>query len=75
LVFSKTVSKGRVVSQSAAAGRHLANGAAVNLAVSKGPRQVRVVLCYRYHTLHVTKAVAKKLRKRGATLGRCRPRR
>ena len=75
LVFSKTVSKGRVVSQSAAAGRHLANGAAVNLAVSKGPRQVRVVLCYRYHTLHVTKAVAKKLRKSGATLGRCRPRR
>ena len=58
------------MSQGAPAGRELANGASVNLAVSKGP--VKVTLCYRHRTIKVTKAVAKKLLKHGAKLGVCR---
>jgi hypothetical protein len=71
-VYSRVVAKGRVVSQSASAGQQLANGASVNLAVSKGRRPVKVTLCYRHHTVHVTKAVARRLRRHGAKLGACR---
>jgi len=74
--FSRTVAKGRVISQAAAAGKQLANGASVNLVVSKGRAPfrppLRVTLCYRHHTVHVTRAVARTLRKHGATLGACR---
>jgi hypothetical protein len=74
--FSKTVARGRVISQAAAPGRQLANGALVNLVVSKGRAPfrppVRVTLCYRHHTVHVTKAVARRLRRHGATFGPCR---
>jgi hypothetical protein len=67
--FSRVVASGRVLSQAVVPGKQLANGAPVKLAVSKG----RVVmLCYRHHTLHVTKAVAKKLGRHGASLGACR---
>jgi hypothetical protein len=76
LAFSSAVAAGRVISQGAAAGSTLANGAAVDLVVSKGkaPKKppARVTLCYRHHTVHVTKAAAKKLRKHGATAGACR---
>jgi beta-lactam-binding protein with PASTA domain len=76
--FSETVGKGRVISQAVAPGKQLKNGAAVNLAVSKGRAPfrppLRVTLCYRHHTVHVTRAVAKKLRRHGATLGACRRR-
>lgn len=68
--YSSKVRKGRVISQGVVAGTKLANGAAVSLVVSRGP--VKVTICYRHRTLHVTKAVAKNLRKRGATLGPCR---
>jgi beta-lactam-binding protein with PASTA domain len=71
--FSSRVAKGRVISQSAAPGTHLSNGAAVNLVLSKGRAPVKkVTLCYKHRTVHVTKAVAKKLRKHGAKLGACR---
>jgi beta-lactam-binding protein with PASTA domain len=72
--YSSRVRKGRVISQGVAAGTKLANGAAVSLAVSKGRAPVKVTVCYRHRTLHVTKAVARNLRKRGATLGACRRR-
>jgi hypothetical protein len=68
--YSSKVRKGRVISQGVVAGTKLANGAAVSLVISRGP--VKVTICYRHRTLHVTKAVAKNLRKRGATLGPCR---
>jgi len=71
-VYSRVVAKGRVVSQSAPAGQQLANGTSVNLAVSKGRRPAKVTLCYRHHTVHVTKAVARRLRRHGAKLGTCR---
>ena len=65
-----------MIAQAAAPGKQLANGASVNLVVSKGRAPfrppVRVTLCYRHHTVHVTRAVAKRLRKQGATLGVCR---
>jgi hypothetical protein len=52
---------------------HCAVGAAVNLVISKGRAPVKkVTLCYMHRTVHVTKAVAKKLRKHGAKLGACR---
>jgi PKD domain-containing protein/PASTA domain-containing protein/List-Bact-rpt repeat protein len=70
--YSSRVRKDRVISQGVAAGTKLANGAAVSLVVSKGP--VMVTICYRRRTLHVTKPVAKRLRRRGSTLGPC-PRR
>jgi hypothetical protein len=77
--FSRTVLIGRVISQGAAPGTQLANGAAVNLLVSKGRAPllppVRVTLCYRHRTVHVTRAVARRLRRHGATLGPCRRRR
>jgi len=77
--FSSTVRTGRVISQGIAAGAQRANGAAVSLVVSKGRAPfkppVRVTICYRHHTLHVTRAVWRRLHKHGATLGRCRPRR
>jgi hypothetical protein len=76
--FSRTVGKGRVISQAAAPGKRLATGAVVNLVVSKGRAPfrppLRVTLCYRHHTVHVTRAVAKRLRRHGATLGACRRR-
>jgi hypothetical protein len=71
-VFSKTVAKGRVISQSAPPGGQLANGASIDLVVSKGPPPVKVTLCYRHRTVRVTKSVARKLRRQGAKLGTCR---
>ena len=77
--YSSRVAKGRVISQGVAAGTQRANGAAVSLVVSKGRAPfnppVRVTICYRHRTLHVTRAVWRRLHKHGATLGRCRPRR
>jgi len=70
--FSRAVARGRVISQGAAPGRKLASGAAVSLRVSKGRAPVKVTLCYRRHTVHVTRAVATKLRRHGAKLGLCR---
>jgi len=76
--FSRTVRLGRVISQGAAPGTRLAKGASVALLVSKGRAPlrppVRVTLCYRHHTVHVTRAVARRLRRHGATLGPCRRR-
>jgi hypothetical protein len=71
-VYSRTVAKGRVVSQSVRAGAQLAAGASVNLAVSKGRRPVKVTLCYKHRTIKVSKAVAARLRKQGAKLGACK---
>jgi PASTA domain len=77
--FWSTIRAGRVISQGIAAGAHRANGAAVSLVVSKGRAPfrppIRVTICYRHRTLHVTRAVWRRLHKHGATLGRCRPRR
>jgi PKD domain/PASTA domain/Divergent InlB B-repeat domain len=73
--FSRAVAKGRVIFQSAAPGKQLANGASVNLVVSKGRAlkpPVKVTICYRHRTVSVTKAVAKTLRKHGAKLGACK---
>jgi len=61
-----------VISQAAAPGKQLGNGASINLVVSKG--QAPLTLCYRHHTVHVTTTVARRLRKQGATLGACRRR-
>jgi hypothetical protein len=73
--YSRAVLKGRVISQGKAPGTHLANGATVDLVVSKGRAPAtRVTLCYRSRTVHVTKAVARKLRRSGATIGVCRKR-
>jgi beta-lactam-binding protein with PASTA domain len=68
------VRKGRVISQAVAPGKQLATGARVNLAVSKGRAPFKVTLCYRHHTVQVTRAVAKRLRSHGARLGACRKR-
>jgi len=71
--YSRAFSKGRVISQGAVPGTRLPSGAAVNLVVSKGRAPAtRVTLCYRSRTVHVTKAVARKLRRVGATIGICR---
>jgi PASTA domain-containing protein len=74
--FSRTIGKGRVISQAATPGKQLASGAKVNLVVSKGRAPfrppLRVTLCYRHHTVHVSRAVAKRLRRHGALLGACR---
>lgn len=70
--FSRVVRKGRVISQAVAPGKQLASGAGVNLAVSKGRAPFKVTLCYRHHTVHVTRAVAKRLRSHGARPGACR---
>jgi beta-lactam-binding protein with PASTA domain len=67
--YSSRVRRGRVISQGVAVGTKLANGAAVSLVISRGP--VTVTVCYRRRTLHVTKAVAKRLRSHGATIGPC----
>jgi PKD repeat protein len=75
LAYSKTIAKGLVISQSVAAGRQLTNGATVNLVVSKGRPPAKVTLCYRHRTIRVTKAVARKLRRHGATPGACPTRR
>jgi uncharacterized repeat protein (TIGR02543 family) len=73
---SKTIPKGLIISQSPAAGSTGSNGEAVNVVVSSGapkkPPVKRITLCYRHHTVHVTKAAAKKLRKHGAKLGACK---
>jgi len=68
--FSR-VARGRVISQAMAPGKQLANGASVNLVVSKGRAPFRLTLCYRHRTVHVTRAVAIKLRRLGAKLGAC----
>jgi hypothetical protein len=60
-----------VISQAMAPGMQLANGASVNLVVSKGRAPFRLTLCYRHRTVHVTRAVAIKLRRLGAKLGAC----
>jgi hypothetical protein len=77
--YSRTVRRGRVISQGVAAGTKLANGAAVALVVSKGRAPftppVRVTVCYRHRTLHVTRAVWRRLHRHGATLGACKKRR
>ncbi|HEX6680045.1 MAG TPA: PASTA domain-containing protein [Gaiellaceae bacterium] len=77
--YSSKVLRGRVISQGVAAGTNRADGAAVSLVVSKGIAPfrppVRVTVCYRHRTLHVTRAVWRRLHRHGATLGRCRPRR
>jgi hypothetical protein len=73
--YSRTVRKGRVISQGVAAGTQLANGAAVSLVLSKGRAPVKVAICYRHRTLHVTRAVWRRLHRRGATLGACKKRR
>jgi Divergent InlB B-repeat domain/PKD domain/PASTA domain len=77
--FSRIVRLGRVISQGVPPGTQLARGASVALVVSKGRAPlrppVRVTLCYRHHTVHVTRAVARRLRRHGATLGPCRRRR
>ena len=77
--YSSNVRQGRVISQGLAAGTQRANGAAVSLVVSRGVAPfrpaVRVTICYRHRTLHVTRAVWRRLHRHGATLGRCRPRR
>jgi hypothetical protein len=77
--YSARARKGRVIAQGVAAGTHLANNAPVALVVSKGPAPfrppVRVTICYRHRTLHVTRTVWRRLHKHGATLGRCKPRR
>jgi uncharacterized repeat protein (TIGR02543 family) len=72
--YSSKVRKGRVISQGVVAGTKLANGAVVSLVVSKGRAPVKVTVCYRRRTLHVTRVVAKRLRSRGATVGPCRRR-
>ena len=70
---SRTVSKGRVIAQGAVPGTHLASGATVDLVVSRGRAPAtKVTLCFRSRTVHVTKAVARKLRRNGATVGSCR---
>ena len=77
--YSSTVRNGRVISQGVAAGTQRATGAAVSLVVSKGVAPfrppVRLTVCYRHRTLHVTRVVWRRLHRHGATLGRCRPRR
>jgi beta-lactam-binding protein with PASTA domain len=74
--FSTLVPKNRVISQNVPAGTQLANGSAVSVVVSLGPKPkkppAKMTVCYRRHTLHVTKKVAAKLRKHGAKLGACR---
>jgi hypothetical protein len=76
--YSTKVAKGRVISQGVAPGTTIANGSLVALVVSKGRAPfrppVRVTICYRHHTLHVTRAVWRRLHRHGATLGRCRRR-
>jgi hypothetical protein len=70
--FSRAIAKGRVISQAAAPGKQLANGASINLLVSKG--RAPLALCYRHRTVHVTRAVAARLIRQGARLGACRQR-
>jgi hypothetical protein len=43
--------------------------------VKKTPPAKKVTLCFRHHTVHVTKAKAKTLRKHGAKLGACKKKR
>jgi hypothetical protein len=73
--YSRTVRIGRVISQGVAAGTQLADGAAVALVVSKGRAPAKVTLCYRHQTVHVTRAVARRLLRHGARLGPCSRRR
>jgi hypothetical protein len=74
--FSSTVASGRVVSQSPAPGAERSNGAPVNIVISKGraPKKPppKVTLCYRHHSVKVTEARAKVLRKHGAKHGACK---
>jgi beta-lactam-binding protein with PASTA domain len=73
--YSRTVRKGRILSQSVAPAKQLANGSAVGVVVSRGRKPVpKVTLCYRRHTIKVTKAKAKILRRHGAKLGACKKR-
>jgi beta-lactam-binding protein with PASTA domain len=67
------VRKGRVISQAVSPATQLPANSTVDLVVSKGQAPPpKVTLCYRHHTLKVTKKVAKKLRKHGARLGACK---
>jgi beta-lactam-binding protein with PASTA domain len=71
--YSKTIAKGRVISQSVAPGAQLPANTRVNLVVSKGKAPApKVTLCYKHHTVKVTKAKAKALRRHGAKLGACK---
>jgi subtilisin family serine protease len=76
---SKTVPFGRVISQSVGRGTQLPLGSAINLVGSLGrpkkPPAKKVTLCYRHHTIKVTKAKAKKLLKHGAKRGACKKKR
>jgi hypothetical protein len=76
--YSTKVATGRVISQGVAPGTTIASGSPVALVVSKGRAPfrppVRVTICYRHRTLHVTRAVWRRLHRHGATLGRCRRR-
>jgi beta-lactam-binding protein with PASTA domain len=76
--FSSTVPAGRIASQSVSPGTSLANGATVNVVVSRGKKKAPpklVTLCNHGHTVRVTKAKAKTLRKHGAKLGACKKKR
>jgi hypothetical protein len=74
--FSKTVAKGRIISQAPRPGAERADHAAVDVVVSKGaaPKKppARVTLCYRQHTVRAVRAKVKQLRERGAKLGACK---
>jgi hypothetical protein len=70
--YSRTVRKGRIVSQSASPGALRAAGSPVNVVVSKGRKAAKVTICSRHRTVRVTRAVARTLRRHGATLGPCR---
>jgi hypothetical protein len=73
--FSRSVPRNLIISQSVPAGTHLANTAPVAVVVSLGAKKKpppKVTLCYRHHTVKVTKKVAKKLLKRGAKRGACK---
>jgi PKD repeat protein len=71
-VYSKSVAKGRIVSQSPLPGTRRGSGSPVKVVVSKGRPVTRVTVCYRGRTIRVTRATAKRLRAVGATLGPCR---
>ena len=75
--FSRSVPRNQIISQSVPAGDHLAHGSPVNVVVSLGAKKkppANVVLCYRHHTVKVTKKVAKRLLKHGAKHGACKKR-
>jgi uncharacterized repeat protein (TIGR02543 family) len=72
LAYSKSIAKGRIVSQSPRPGTRREIGSPVNVVVSKGRLVTRVTVCYRGRTIRVTRAAARRLRTLGATVGPCR---